>query len=170
VVRAMGEWMTLDVRQAKAEEIRALRHDVLRPGYPLEASVYAEDDDSAVHVGAWDDGELVGCATVFPQAWAGPAPAPEPAAWRLRGMAVATARQTGGVGTQVLAAAVRAACEGGARLMWANARSSALGFYLRHGWEVAGEEFLTADTGLPHFPIVLADPSVGLIVPNSANP
>jgi len=167
--------MTLDVRRAKAEEIRPLRHDVLRPGHPVEASVYAEDDGSAVHLGAWDDGVLVGCATVFPQAWPGPLPAAEPSAWRLRGMAVATSRQTGGVGTQVLAAAVRAAREAGARLLWANARSSALGFYLRHGWEVAGEEFLTADTVLPHFPIVLADdrgtaPSAAPIVPNSVNP
>jgi len=144
----MGEWMTLDVRQAKAEEIRALRHDVLRPGYPLEASVYAEDDDSAVHVGAWDDGELVGCATVFPEPYAGP---PEvPGAWRLRGMAVAPDRQGSGLGRIVLAAALAAAREAGASLVWANARSPAVGFYVKEGWQTVGPEFVTPDTGLPH--------------------
>ena len=147
--------MTLVVRRATVEEIRPLRHAVLRAGHPIEASVYPEDDSAAVHVGAWDGDVLVGCATVFPQPWPGPVPAAEPEAWRLRGMAVSGDRQGGGVGTQVLDEGVAAARAAGAPLMWANARSAALGFYLRHGWQVAGEEFRTSDTGLPHFPIVL---------------
>jgi GNAT superfamily N-acetyltransferase len=153
MVRAVVPAVTLQLRRATAEEIRPLRHEMLRAGYPPEASVYAEDDD-AVHVGAWDDGLLVACATVFPQPWAGPAPAAERSAWRLRGMAVAPERQGTGIGVQVLTVAVDAARAAGAPLMWANARSTALGFYLRQGWQVAGEEFVTADTGLPHYPIV----------------
>ena len=51
--------------------------------------------------------------------------------------------------------AVAATREAGAPLIWANARTTALGFYLRHGWQVAGEEFLASDTGLPHHPIRL---------------
>jgi len=78
-----------------------------------------------------------------------------PDSWRLRGMAVDPQRQGTGVGAQVLQAAVAAAREAGAPLMWANARTTALGFYQRYGWSVAGEEFLASDTGLPHFPIVL---------------
>ena len=146
--------MTLDVRRARVDEIFPLRHAVLRPGRPVTYSVYSEDD-GAVHIGAWDDGELVGCATVFPDPWAGPDPAPEPAAWRLRGMAVDPSRQGAGIGGLVLAAAVEAATEAGAPLLWANARTAALRFYARHGFAVAGEEFVTPDTGLPHFPIVL---------------
>ena len=149
----------LVVRRARVDEIFPLRHAVLRPGKPVTYSVYGEDE-GAVHVGAWDDGELVGCATVFPDPWAGPGPpAAEPAAWRLRGMAVDPSRQGGGIGGLVLADAVSAAREAGAPLLWANARTAALRFYARHGWVVAGAEFVTADTGLPHVPIVLVAPA-----------
>lgn len=144
----------LVVRRAKVDEIFPLRHAVLRPGRPVTYSVYSEDA-GAVHIGAWDDGELVGCATVFPDPWAGASEWPaEPAAWRLRGMAVDPSRQGTGVGGEVLAAAVEAAMEAGAPLLWANARTAALRFYTRHGFVAAGEEFVTPDTGLPHFPIV----------------
>src|SRR4051812_4543863 len=149
--------MTLVVHRARVDEIFPLRHAVLRPGRPVSYSVYSEDD-GAVHIGAWDDDMLVGCATVFPDPWAGTAAQPsEQSAWRLRGMAVDPSRQGSGVGREVLAAAVDAAVGGGAPLMWANARTSALGFYQRHGWRVVGEEFIAADTGLPHHPM-LRDP------------
>lgn len=144
--------MTLVVRRADVAEILPLRRAILRPGYPDDASDYAEDDQ-AVHIGAWDNGTLVGCATVFADPW--PGPPPEPAAWRLRGMAVETSRQGSGVGALVLAEAIGAARAAHAPLIWANGRSSALGFYERHGWRVAGEQFNASDTGLPHFPIVL---------------
>src|SRR4051794_19747723 len=144
--------MTVVVRRATVEEIMPLRHAVLRPGYPPEASHYAEDD-VAVHVGAWEEATLVGCATVFADPWVGPPVVAD--AWRLRGMAVDTSRQGSGVGTQVLDEAVSAARAAGAPVIWANARTTALGFYLRHGWHVAGEEFLASDTGLPHHPILL---------------
>ena len=144
--------MTLVVRRAEVAEILPLRRAVLRPGYPDAASDYREDAH-AVHIGAWDDGALVGCATVFADPWPGP-PA-EPAAWRLRGMAVEPSRQGTGVGARVLTEAVAAARAAGAPMMWANGRSSALGFYERHGWRVAGAEFNASDTGLPHYPIVV---------------
>ena len=124
----------------------------------MTASVYA-GDDRAVHIGAWADEMLVGCAAVFPDPWpggsAGVATAPEPAAWRLRGMAVDPAQRRTGVGREVLVVAVEAARAAGAPLLWANARTAALSFYEAVGWQVAGEEFITPDTGLPHKPIVL---------------
>jgi len=143
--------MTIEVRQATVTEIRSLRETVLRPGLPPEASVYPEDRE-AVHIGAWQHGILVGCATVFPAAWPGP---PEVAdAWRLRGMAVSAELQGLGIGRQVLTAAVSAAVDAGASLLWANARSTALPFYEKEGWQVVGAEFVTGDTGLPHRKIV----------------
>jgi GNAT superfamily N-acetyltransferase len=147
--------MTLVIRRTTVDEIFALRHAVLRPGYAVTRSVYAEDA-GAVHLGGWEDGEqpvLVGCATVFPDPWPGPPPVPD--AWRLRGMAVDPDWQNRGVGAEVLAAAVTAAREAGAPLLWANGRTAALKFYQRHGWRVAGEEFVASDTNLSHFPIVL---------------
>jgi len=124
--------MTLEVRRAQVDEIFPLRHAVLRPGRPESASVYAEDG-TAVHIGAWDDDALVGCATVFPDPWGG-----------------------GDDCRRVLAAVADAATTGGAPLLWANARTTALAFYEADGWTVAGEEFIAADTGLAHKPIVRA--------------
>jgi GNAT superfamily N-acetyltransferase len=74
-------------------------------------------------------------------------------------MAVDPSRQGTGIGGQVLAAAVASAAEAGAPLLWANGRTAALRFYQRHGWLVAGEEFVAGDTGLPHFPIILPLPA-----------
>jgi len=142
--------VSLVVRHAAVHEIFPLRHAVLRPGRPVSYSVYAEDD-GAVHIGAWDDDMLVGCATVFPDPWQGSyALVAEPTAWRLRGMAVDPSRQGSGVGREVLAAAVGAAANAAAPMLWANARTASVGFYERHGWRVVGDEFIAGDTGLPH--------------------
>jgi len=154
VVAAVGG-VTVVIRRATAEEIFPLRHAVLRPGRPVSASVYAEDE-GAVHISAWDDDLLVGCATVFPDPWPGGGGLDaEPTAWRLRGMAVDPSRQGTGVGRVVLARAIEAARDARAPLLWANARSTALGFYEGADWRVVGDEFITPDTGLPHKQIVL---------------
>ena len=42
----------------------------------------------------------------------------------------------------------------GFRLVWANARDTALDFYVAHGFAVVGDGFLTTDTDLPHHRIV----------------
>jgi len=148
--------VTLVIRRAAVDEIFPLRHAVLRPGRPVSYSVYSEDE-GAVHVGAWDDDMLVGCVTVFPQPWPGnDVAAPQPMAWRLRGMAVDPSQQGTGVGRLVLAEGITAARQGSAPLLWANARTSALGFYERMGWRVVGEEFIASDSGLPHKPMIIA--------------
>ena len=147
--------MSLVIRRAKVAEIFPLRHAVLRPGRPVTYSVYSEDD-GAVHVGAWDDDVLVGCATVFPEPWPGNELMDAVAdAWRLRGMAVDPSTQGSGVGRRVLEEGAAAAREGGASVLWANARTSALGFYQRMGWRIVGDEFIASDSGLPHFPMAL---------------
>jgi hypothetical protein len=38
--------------------------------------------------------------------------------------------------------------------VWANARDAALGFYLRHGFEIDSDGFIEAVTELPHHVIV----------------
>ena len=146
--------MSLVVRRAAFDEILPLRHAVLRPGKPESASVWDRDSD-AVHIGAWHGDELVGCATVFADPWEGADGWPaDPTAWRLRGMAVDPARQGGGIGRAVLSAALDAARDAGAPLIWANARMTAMAFYESAGFVATGEEYLTVDTQLPHKKIV----------------
>jgi predicted N-acetyltransferase YhbS len=136
--------VTLEVRRASADEIRRLRRDVLRPNGSLDPPPY-DLDPSTVQIGAFDDGVVVGCATVFPEPYEG-----ESRAWRLRGMAVEPALQGRGVGRLVLEAATDVVIAAGAPLIWANGRAGALDFYERLGWEVIGEVFPSGPAGIPH--------------------
>jgi GNAT superfamily N-acetyltransferase len=140
--------VSVEVRRATDDEIRELRLTVLRPGAPLVPAAYDRDPET-IHIGAFDNGVAIGCASVFPEAYAA-----EPKAWRLRGMAVDPAYQGRGIGRHVLDAAVTAAQEAGAPLLWANGRTSALGFYELLGWKPVGEEFTYGPANLPHYVIV----------------
>jgi predicted GNAT family N-acyltransferase len=135
---------SLHVRRTDAVTVRPLRHEVLRFGLPVEESVYEQDDlPETVHLAASGGAEIVGVATVFPEAYEGRA------AWRLRGMAVAEPVRGSGVGSALLAEVVEVVRRHDGGLLWCNARSAALPFYLAHGFTVVGEEFLAAH-GIPH--------------------
>lgn len=140
--------MSIEVRRASDDEVRALRLGGLRPTAPVVPSPY-DLDPATVHIGAFVAGTAVGCASVFPEAYDG-----EPNAWRLRGMAVSPEHQGQGIGRLVLEAAVATARAAGAPLLWANGRTSALGFYKPLGWQPVGEEFNYGPAGLPHYVIV----------------
>ncbi len=136
------------VRRVDACVVLALRAQVLRPGLPLEEARYARDHDpAAVHLAACDErGHVVGCSTWFPEEWQG-----RPA-WRLRGMATSPAVRGSGVGGRLLTEGLAQAASSGAEFAWANARTVALGFYRRYGFETLGEEFLTPQD-IAHFVI-----------------
>lgn len=140
--------MTIEVRRATADEVRPLRLGVLRPNAPLEPAAY-DLEPRTVHIAALDGDAVVGCVTVFPNAYDAVADA-----WQLRGMAVAPDYQGQGIGRLVLDAAVDAVAATGATLLWANGRVSALGFYELMGWRAVGEEFTYGPAELPHFVIL----------------
>jgi predicted N-acetyltransferase YhbS len=140
--------MSIEVRRALAAEVRPLRLSVLRPNAPLVPAAYDLEPDT-VHLAALDGERVVGCVSVFPNAYEG-----TPAAWQLRGMAVDPAYQGRGIGRLVLDAAVEAVTATGAPLMWAYGRVSALGFYELMGWRAVGEEFSYGPADLPHFVIL----------------
>ena len=106
--------------------------------------MYPEDElPDTFHLAATTDDELVGCITVFPEAFDG-----EPG-WRLRGMATAEHWRGRGVGAAMLGDAQRRVVELGADLLWCNARLSAAGFYEGCGFRVVGPQFL-AELDIPH--------------------
>ncbi len=139
-----------------------LRWAVLRPGLPVEAAHFPEDDGPAVHLAAEsrrDPGEpdreqggvIVAIGSIYPEP--SPVEAVEPA-WRLRGMATDPGARGRGFGTAVLRRAIEIVSDRGARLLWCNARTPAVGFYEHHGLAVHGDEFDT-EVG-PHFYMSLA--------------
>jgi GNAT superfamily N-acetyltransferase len=140
--------MSVVVRRARSEEIRELRLSVLRPDAERVPSSY-DLDAATVHVGAFDGDVVVGCASVFPDPFEA-----EPRAWRLRGMAVEPSRQGEGIGRLVLDAAIEAARDAGAPMIWANGRVTAMAFYQRLGWQASGEVFSYGPADLPHLLIV----------------
>jgi len=175
--------MTIEVRPAEVEEILPLRKAVLRPMEPVVASEY-DGYPQVFHVGAFDSGQVIGCATVFPSPYpaaanteADPgavsqdahavsrdahavsrdagAVSPDAYAWQLRGMAVDPQRQGTGIGGQVLAAAIDLVRAAGASALWANARCTALPFYTSMGFQAVSEEFVYGPSELPHKRILL---------------
>ena len=142
----------VNICQITAAETRMLRGAVLRPGHPLESSIYPGDDDSeSQHFGAFLNGELIGVASVFRQPLPGESDANS---WRLRGMAVEPARQGQGIGRAILQFGVAQIAQRGGELLWCNARSSALGFYRGAAFVTCSDEFVIPDVG-PHFVMAL---------------
>jgi GNAT superfamily N-acetyltransferase len=136
----------LVVRVAELAEVRPLQLAVLRPHGPLPGDQPPPAD--ALHVAALRDGVVIGAATVLPERWPGPGAMAEPV-WRLRAVVVAEGVRGTGVGRSVVLRASELATSQGASSLWAEARSSALGFYERTGWTVIGDEWMKAGIG-PH--------------------
>lgn len=99
-----------------------------------------DEDPDTIHLGACDPagGAVIGIVSLYQE----PRPvSPEPGDWRLRGMAVAPKRQGGGIGAALVAAGLDAVRDVGARRVWCNARTPAVGFYKRQGFATLGDPF-----------------------------
>lgn len=151
----------MDVRPITPEQTRPLRAEILRPGQDPETLVlYGDDIPGSFHAGAFEGGALVCTATVYPEPMpvapgADPGPGPRPAldpsnAFRLRGMATKQHLQGRGYGRAVLERCIEHVRASGAEVLWCNARTGALGFYQRLGFETVGDEFEIEGIG-PHF-------------------
>ena len=136
------------LRPITSAEAWPLRQSELRPGRPLAAAKFTGDDlPSTKHFGAFQGNDLVGIASLF---LAEMPEHPGINAWQLRGMATAPAVRGAGFGRALVAACVAFATESGKPLIWCNARTSAVEFYRKLGWEILGAEFEVPDVG-PHF-------------------
>jgi len=60
-----------------------------------------------------------------------------------------------GVGALLLRAGIETARERDADHVWANARTTVLGFYTGAGFEIVSDEFMSEATDLPHHRILL---------------
>lgn len=124
------------IRRVSAEEVRPLRHRVLRPGQAFEDTAFAGDDAGA-HLGAFDGEELVGIASLYREDRVG-GPA---GGWRLRGMATDAGVRGAGFGAALLDGCIGHVATAGGTELWCNARMAAVGFYRRAGFEIVSEAF-----------------------------
>lgn len=140
------------VERLSLNDIMALRVRVLRQGTPATTADYAEDDfDDAVHLGIRLDGDVVATSTWFLQECP---ELPSVPAMQLKGMAVDATLRTTGFGRAIIDAGIALATERGARLVWARARDSAMGFYEKCGFTSVGDGFIDEPTGMPHHIVV----------------
>lgn len=107
-----------------------------------------DDDDTSLHVAGFLDGQLVVSSSFFLST----SPINEHLVTsQLRYMATDFDAQGKGYGAIVLEAAGEMLRERGVQQLWANARDTALGFYLATGWSaIEGSENLSTETQLPH--------------------
>jgi GNAT superfamily N-acetyltransferase len=145
----------MNVRTVAVDEIYAIRMDVLRRDTPSDNVRFTHDEDPATwHLAIHDEvGEVIAASTWTPR----PSPdRPDEPAVQLRGMAVRPEHRRRGLGADMLAAGIDDARRRGFTLVWANARDTALDFYVANGFTVVGDGFRTPDTDLPHHRILQA--------------
>lgn len=146
----MNSHPPVTIRTVPASDVYPLRHKVLRPNQTLADCVWAQDNDpDTVHFAADSDGQIIGIASIA----ICPRESDPPNTWRLRGMATEPDRRAQGIATQVLTACLDHAKSKGGAIMWCNARTSAVEFYRRHGFETVGDEFETRGIG-PHYVMI----------------
>ena len=146
----MHDSPSIVVRAVDAQAVIDLRHRILRTGMSREAAIFEGDHESTtLHLAAFDAWDaLVGCVTLVHRPWQA-----QPA-WQLRGMAVDDSLQRTGIGARLLAEVdEQVLADARARLLWCNARKHAVGFYERHGWQLASPEFEIPTAG-PHHKMI----------------
>jgi GNAT superfamily N-acetyltransferase len=141
------------VVELAAVDTHPIRLAVLRADTVSKVVTFAEDEwPGARHLGVrGPDGLLVAVSSWIPRERT---TRPDIAAVQLRGMATLQHLHGHGLGGLLVEAGCAQAAADGARLVWANARDAALGFYLRHGFAIDSEGFIEQVTGLPHHVIV----------------
>jgi GNAT superfamily N-acetyltransferase len=139
--------VSIEIRPVPAAATHDLRQRVLRPHQSIKEMVYEGDAlPSAGHFAAFDGDRIVGIASVSPESHG---EVDGDGQWRLRGMATDDRVRGTGLGARLLEASIGHAKQAGGDVLWCNARTPAMRFYTRRGFELIGDEFTPAGIG-PH--------------------
>ena len=142
--------MSYRIETISAEQTRPVRHEILRPGMPVESLVYPGDDNpDTFHKGTFDHSDGEGALVCILSMYAEPVPGRDGPGWRIRGMATLPAHRGLGLGAGLVEAAVAQAHAARVAPVWCNARTSAAGYYEKLGFERVGDEFEIEGIG-PH--------------------
>ena len=134
------------IREIKAEDTYLIRKSILRKGMTLSHKMKGDHEEDTLHLGLFDAGELV-CIGSFMNASKETLTGSQ---FQLRGMATAEMAQGKGYGKLLLKDAELRLAQGGIGLIWCNARTIALNFYKKMGYETMGNSFEVDQVG-PHF-------------------
>jgi len=137
-----------NIEKVSPDVVRPLRHKVLRPNLPFEASCLPSDSDpGAIHFALKKGDTIFSIASLYSELLEA---MPNKNAYRLRGMATEPAKQGKGFGTMVLHGAMdHLKKETDVEILWCNARVTAFGFYEKMSFTILGEIFDIPNLG-PH--------------------
>jgi len=129
-----------------------LRSKILRNGDALAACVFPTDQvEGAFHLAFYvDNSEIATIASFFPKNYKDK----KELGYQLRGMATDTPYLGRGFGKQLIEFAVEYITKTKATYIWCNARTVAVKFYEKLGFETISEEFEIAGVG-PHYEMIL---------------
>lgn len=136
----------MHVKEIPSKVTLNLRREVLRPGQGLPSCIFEGDDLSTTkHFGVFsNENKLLGIASIFYK--------DNPSIqckniFQLRGMASIQDVRGQGVGSLLLSAAENYVRDQGSNLIWANARTSAIGFYTKLGYSLISGGFYIDGVG-----------------------
>jgi ribosomal protein S18 acetylase RimI-like enzyme len=136
------------IQKINSTETYPVRHIVLRAGKPIESCQFDGDElVSTHHFGYYLNNQIIGVISLFEikheQFVA-------QKSFQIRGMAVLPSFQKQGIGEALVKEAEKFCTTQKADLIWFNARTTAVGFYQKMGYEIVGSEFEINEVG-PHF-------------------
>jgi ribosomal protein S18 acetylase RimI-like enzyme len=141
------------VKEIRPEDTHPLRIAVLREGNTQNIIFDGDNDTDTFHLGAMFYGSTIGIASFYKRS------PPEELnmikdkqCYQLRGMGVHPEYRGLDAASKLLSEGEKmiVANHGPDSAVWCNARTGAMGFYRKKGYEAVGEEFQVLDVG-PHY-------------------
>jgi|TARA_B110000914_G_scaffold223529_1_gene239199 predicted GNAT family N-acyltransferase len=132
----------------KAEEVRPLRHLVLRPGQSVDTTYYELDcHEKTIHLAAILNKQVISIATLYPE---NDLKLKSKNGYRLRGMATHPKYRRNSAATNLMLESFILLKNKNCDVLWCNARLNAVDFYQSLGFKKIGPEFDIKDIG-PHY-------------------
>ncbi|GLU54638.1 GNAT family N-acetyltransferase [Dyadobacter frigoris] len=122
--------MSIEIKKVSVEDILPIRHKVLWPDKPIEF-VNVEGDEEGIHFGLYEDSKLVTIISLFE----------EGKSMRFRKFATLPEYQNRGFGKMMILKVIDYAKENDFQRLWCDARTDALNFYERAGFQKFSEPF-----------------------------
>ncbi len=124
----------LEITEIKPSETLDLRHRILSPNKSIDSIILAEDD-SGQHFGLFMNAQLISVISLFIENDTG----------QFRKFATETSEQNKGYGSILLNRIIEESIKNNVKNLWCNARTTALGFYEKSGFEVVSEKWIKND-------------------------
>jgi len=130
----------IEVRVISSDDTFKIRQEVLRPGKPINECYFDGDQaEDTFHLGVFVQHKLAGVASFMKNS--NPLFSP-PIQFQLRGMAVIEDYKKQGLGAELLKKGESIIfLKFKEPFLWFNARTHAVGFYQKFGYQTIGEEF-----------------------------